>query len=74
MFRKWSGLKVNNSKTQFIVFNIKCSEPLLVNTRELKWCTSFVKTLELMDVNYDKGLENIKKVTNNWMFKNLTFF
>ena len=59
---KWSGLKVNSSNTQVVVFVIESDEPPLLNILKLKWCTEFKllrinfdRMLDKMDCNYDKG-------------------
>ncbi len=69
LFEKSSELKVNNSKTQVIVFGIDDEEPSLVKTLNPQWCASFKlfgiqfdNTLKNMNVNYDKGHDKMKKI------------
>ena len=53
--------------------------PDLVNVLNLKWCTEFKllglqfdSSLGCMEKNYNSALEEIRKVKNNSVFKNIT--
>ena len=40
-FYKWSGLKINLSKTYISIFGKETKEPKYVQELKLKWCTNF---------------------------------
>ena len=80
-FYKWSGLKVNRGKTQLTIFGKRLAKPRLVETLNIKWCTSFRllgiqfnNTLSDMDSNYDKGIKEMREISNSWKFRYLTIF
>ena len=67
-FYEWSGLKINLSKTYIAIFGKEMNEPKFVQELKLKWCINFKLlgiffdvTLSDMQINYQKGLESIKK-------------
>ena len=81
IFYKWSGLKINLSKTYIAIFGSVIAEPKFIQEMKLKWCTSFKLlgitfdvTLSNMQINYQKGLESIKKELFSWKYRHLTIF
>ena len=80
-FYNWSGLKINLSKTYISIFGKELKEPKFVQELKLKWCTNFKLlgiyfdvTLSNMQINYQKGLDRIKKEVYSWEFRHLTVF
>ena len=81
IFYKWSGLKINLSKTYIAIFGKEVNEPKFVQELKLKRCTSFKLlgilfdvTLSDMPINYQKGLKSKKKELFSWKYRHLTIF
>ena len=67
MFRGWSGLKINLSKTYLTVFGKLADKPKFIEELKIKWCTEFKllgiyfdSTLSKMHVNYEKAIESVR--------------
>ena len=81
IFYKWSGLKVKRGKTQLTIFGRKYSKPSFVDRLRIKWFSTFklfgiqfCNTLTDMHNDYQKGIQNMRDVANNWKFCYLTLF
>ena len=81
-FYTLSGLKINTSKTQVVMIgDIPNDNYVLCNELGLKWAQEFrllgvdfdAKLLD-MNVNYDKAVEKIVKIINNWRFRFITVY
>ena len=79
-FYKLSGLQINLSKTQVVVFgNIPNQDLILCSDLNLTWHPEFKllgiffdSKLENMYTNYEKAMDKIKSVMNNWRHRMLT--
>ena len=81
MFREWSGLKINLSKTYITIFGRLFDKPRFVDELKIKWCVKFKllgiyfdSTLSKMYTNYEKVIESIRREINSWKFRFLTIF
>ena len=81
MFRGWSGLKINLSKTYLTVFDKLADKPRFVEELRIKWCTEFKllgiyfdSTLSKMHVNYENAIESVRREINSWKFRFLTIY
>ena len=52
MFKGWSGLKINLSKTYLTVFGNLADKPRFVEDLRIKWCTEF----KLLGIYFDSTL------------------
>ena len=75
MFRGWSGLKINLSKTYLTVFGKLADKPRFIEELRIKWCTEFKLlgiyfdlTLSKMHVNYENAIKSIRREINSWKF------
>ena len=75
IFKSWSGLKINLSKTYLTVFGRLVDKPRFVEDFKIKWCVEFKLlgihfdfTLSKMYVNYENAIESIRKEINSWKF------
>ena len=49
MFRSWSGLKINLSKTYLTVFGRLVDRPRFIDDLKIKWCVEF----KLLGIHFD---------------------
>ena len=81
MFKSWSGLKINLSKTYLTVFGKLADRPGFIEELKIRWCTEFKllgiyfdSTLSKMHVNYEKAIESVRQEINSWNYRFLTIF
>ena len=81
IFKNWSGLKINLSKTYITVFGKLAEKSKFTDELKIKWCTEFKllgiyfdSTLSKMHVNYEKAIESVRREINSWKYCFLTIY
>ena len=81
-FYRISGLEINQSKTQAVVFgNIPAGNYKLCRDIDLTWKQNFkllgIKfdaMLEKMHINYDEAIDKVKETIKNWRYRLMTVY